>query len=125
MLYSGLMMASTMDIEGTYQRGFGFRCEGRYAEAKAEFSKVLASSPGHIQSLHQLGLIQGFEGDFDGSMATLVGLAQKAPSNLDIKYDLAMTQMMLGMYEEACMLLKQILAADPSHEKALQQATYC
>ena len=56
-----------MDIEATYQRGFESRCHGQYEDAKKEFAKVLASDPTHLKSLHQLALIMGFEGDFDGS----------------------------------------------------------
>lgn len=115
----------TMDIEQTYQQGFQLRCEGRYTEAQEAFQTVLASNPSHVDSRHQMALIQGFLGDFDGSLASLSQLAAQYPANLNIKYDLAMTQMMLGMYEEACGLLRQILSVDPMHEKALQQTTYC
>ncbi|AIE83595.1 tetratricopeptide repeat protein [Fimbriimonas ginsengisoli] len=115
----------TMDIEQTYQLGFQLRCDGRYAEAKQVFERVLSANPGHIDSLHQVALIKGFEGDFDGSLADLEKLSAQSPQNLTIRYDLAMTQMMLGMYEEACSNLRYILSVNPTHEKALQQSTYC
>jgi len=115
----------TMDIEETYQLGFQMRCDGRYAEAKQQFERVLRAKPNHVDSLHQMALIAGFEGDFDGSLASLTKLSAGAPGNLNIRYDLAMTQMMLGMYEEACGNLRHILSVDPNHEKANQQATYC
>ena len=115
----------TTDIEQAYQRGFQLRCNGSYAEARIELQKVLRAEPSHADALHQIGLIQGFEGDFDGSLATLQTLSTKYPANLAVRYDLAMTQMMLGMYEEACANFRSILAVDPIHEKALQQITYC
>jgi len=115
----------TMDIEQTYQLGFQLRCDGRYPEAKQVFQRVLAAQPSHLESLHQMALILGFEGDFDGSLASLAKLSAQYPNNLNIRYDLAMTQMMLGMYEEACANLQFILRVDPTHEKANQQATYC
>lgn len=114
-----------MEIEGIYQRGFELRCEGNYPEAKACFQQVLGMDAGHINARHQMALILGFEGDFDGSLASLEALSNQYPANLDVRYDFAMTQMMLGMYEEACANLKFILAKDPSHAKALQQVTYC
>jgi hypothetical protein len=49
----------------------------------------------------------------------------QSPQNLNVRYDLSMTQMMLGMYEEACQNLRYILSINPAHEKALQQAAYC
>lgn len=118
-------MATTMDAEALYQRGFQLRCEGRYAEAKAAMLQVLSMDPTHRKALHQLGLIQGFEGDFDGSLATLTTLSARFPSDLEIRYDLAMTQLMLGMLDEGCANLKYILSIDPTHEKALQQSIYC
>jgi tetratricopeptide (TPR) repeat protein len=114
-----------MEIEGLYQRGFELRCEGNYPEAKACFQRVLALDPSHVNTRHQMALIIGFEGDFDGSLSALETLTNQYPNNLEVRYDFAMTQMMLGMYEEACANLKFILAKDPSHAKALQQATYC
>jgi len=132
MLYSnagadprGREQAMTMDIEQTYQSGFQLRCDGRYDEAKLAFQRVLAVDPGHIDARHQMALIAGFVGDFDGSLAALEGLCRQAPANLNVKYDLAMTQMMLGMYDEACANFREILAKNPKHEKALQQITFC
>lgn len=112
------------DLEAAYQRGFQCRCEGRYAEARIELQRVLASDPTHINARHQLGLIQGFEGDFDGSLATLASLAKVAPRNTEVLYDLAMTQMMLGMYDEACQNFRAILQIDPGNEKATKQLAY-
>ncbi len=114
-----------MDIEQTYQQGFQLRCDGNYGAARQALERVLAADPGHVDARHQIGLIEGFEGDFDGSLATLTELARLYPNNLGLLYDLAMTQMMLGMYEEACANLRQILSVNPTQEKALQQTTYC
>jgi Flp pilus assembly protein TadD len=118
-------MATAMGIEELYQQGYQARCNGQYGEAKLYLQRVLQLEPTHMDAQHQMGLIQGFEGDFDGSLATLTGLSLKNPNNLEILYDLAMTQMMLGMYDEACGNLQRILAINPTHEKALQQSAYC
>jgi cytochrome c-type biogenesis protein CcmH/NrfG len=115
----------TMDIEQTYQEGFQLRCDGRYPEATQAFQRVLAKDPNHVPTRHQMALIAGFQGDFDGSLAALQALTVQVPNNLDVRYDLAMTQMMLGMYEEACANLRMILQVNPNHEKAQQQAAFC
>lgn len=114
-----------MDIEDLYQKGFQQRCDGNYPDAKATLSRVLAVDPNHVNARHQLALILGFEGDFDGSLAALEALSRQFPQNLDVRYDFAMTQMMLGDYEAACVQLKFILSVNPNHEKAKQQAIYC
>ena len=114
-----------MDIEALYKQGFDLRCSGQYPEARQVLSRVLATNPNHVGARHQIALIQGFEGDFDGSLAALDALSRQNPQDIDVRYDLAMTQMMLGMYEEACGNLKRILAVAPAHDKAAQQVIYC
>lgn len=118
-------MSVTMDITELYQRGFELRCEGRYAEAEVLFRQVLAVDPLHPDSTWQIGLIQGFLGDFDGSIATLQTVVAQHPTHVDARYDYAMTMMMLGMIDEACAEFKEVLRQSPNHEKALQQAAYC
>lgn len=115
----------SMNVEEIYQKGFAFRCNGQYAEAKVEFQKVISMEPNHIKARLQLGLIQGFEGDFDASLATLAALSAEIPNDLDVRYELAMTQLMLGDFDAGCANIRYILAIDPSHEKANQQAAYC
>lgn len=114
-----------MNDEEIYRKGFEYRCNGQYAEAKAEFQRVLATNPRHIKARMQIGLIMGFEGDFDGSMAALAELCTENPNDLDVRYELAMTQLMLGDFDAGCTNIRYILAVDPMHEKALQQAAYC
>lgn len=122
MLYS---VTAEMQDEELFENGFELRSCGKYAEAREVLAELLRRDPRHVGALHQIALIQGFEGDFDGSLAALDALATANPQNVDVRYDLAMTQMMLGMYEEACSNLKQILAAHPDHDKASQQVVYC
>jgi Flp pilus assembly protein TadD len=117
-------MADTAEIESLYKQGFEARCAGNYGLAKLYLESVVAQSPTHVNARHQLGLIQGFEGDFDGSLETLQKIAAENPDNVEVRYDLAMTQMMLGMNDEAEMNFRNILAKEPTHEKALQQLAY-
>lgn len=70
-------------------------------------------------------MIQGFEGDFDGSIETLRLVVESHPNHIGARYDYAMTMMMLGMIDEACAEFKEVLRQNPTHEKALQQIAYC
>lgn len=81
--------------------------------------------PGHANASWQLGVVIGFEGDFDGSIAALEAVVKAHPNHQDGRYDLAMTQMMLGMQDEACANFHEILRQNPGHEKAKQQTVYC
>ena len=114
-----------MDVQEAYERGFALRCEGRYGEAKMAFQQALAADPLHVKSLWQLALIQGFEGDFDGSLESLKRIKDKDPTNVDVINDLAMTYMMLGYSDEACAEFHAILALNPDHENAQRQIKFC
>lgn len=114
-----------MSVDEIYDQGFQARCEGRYPEAKECFNRVLQMQPGHINASLQNALILGFEGDFDGSLASLDALSKANPANQDVRYELAMTQIMLGMNDEACANFHEVLRQNPGHEKAKQQIVYC
>lgn len=114
-----------MNAQELYEKGFDLRCSGAYGEARAIFQQVLGLEPGHADARWQMGLIEGFEGDFDGSIATLSKLVEEIPTHTNARYDLAMTMMMLGMDEEACAQFQEVLRQNPTHEKALQQIVYC
>ncbi len=114
-----------MNIEALYNQAFQLRCNGQYAEAQSLLQRVLSMDPNHVNARHQMALIVGFIGDFDGSADQLARLSAQFPNNLQVRYDLAMTQMMLGMQDEACANFNAILRIDPTHEGALQQSAYC
>ena len=114
-----------MTVEELYLQGFTHRCEGRYHDARRAFAELLARDPQHADSHWQMGLIQGFEGDFDASLITLQGIVDKHPQHVHARYDLAMTLTMLGMQEEACEQFRAILHIDPNHENAKRQLVYC
>ena len=71
-----------------------------------------------------MGLIQGFEGDFDGSIATLQAVVNEYPDAVAVRYDLAMSQQMLGYEEEAVSNFLEVLRRDPNHENAQKQLAY-
>ena len=114
-----------MDANQLYEQGFQLRCDGQYGAARMIFEQVLAQNPDHTDSKWQIGLIQGFEGDFDGSLETLHKIVSQNPQHENARYDLAMTMMMLGMADEACAHFHEILRTNPDHEKARQQVVYC
>jgi tetratricopeptide (TPR) repeat protein len=117
-------MTGVLNTDEHYQRAFELRCEGRYAEAKDILTAVLRTEPTHRDARWQMGLIKGFEGDFDGSLADLAALVAEYPSVPKIRYDLAMTQMMLGSYEEAKANFSEVLRQQPDHEQAAIQLSY-
>lgn len=114
-----------MSVEAVYNEGFQLRCEGQYRQARAAFERVIAQEPSHVQARWQLALIQGFEGDFEGSLEALKALAEEEPENQDVLNDLGMTYMMLGFTDEACVAFRRLIAVNPDHENANRQIVYC
>jgi tetratricopeptide (TPR) repeat protein len=117
-------MTGVLKTDELYQRGYDLRCEGRYAEAREALMGVLREDPTHTDARWQLGLIKGFEGDFEGSLIILEALVDQHPDATEIRYDLAMTQMMLGMFDDARRHFEIVLAKDPTHKQAAAQLTY-
>ena len=117
-------MSATDTVGEAYNRGFQLRCEGKYREAKLAFGEVLRINPRHLDARWQMGLIQGFEGDFDGSLSTLQNLANENPREAKVLNDLAMTQQMLGYEDEAAENFRRVLAIEPGHENATKQLSY-
>ena len=114
-----------MDAQELYEKGFQLRCEGAYGDAKDVFRQVLDLNLDHADTLWQLGLIKGFEGDFDGSIEALKAVVDEYPNHVGARFDYAMSLMMLGREAEACEQLREVLRQDPSHEKAKQQTVFC
>ena len=114
-----------MDEQELYEQGFQLRCEGACGEAKNIFGQVLESNPDHADTLWQLGLIKGFEGDFDGSIEALKAVVEANPNHVGARFDYAMSLMMIGHEAQACEQFREVLRQDPSHEKAKQQTVFC
>src|SRR5438067_1037541 len=98
------------------ERGIAFKIDGRYEEAVAELDQLLSEDPNSSDGHHQMGLVQGFVGDFDLSLEHLQRAVTLAPARIDIRTDLALTYSMLGMYEEAAVEFKEVLVREPGNK---------
>ena len=78
-----------------------------------------------LYARHINALKLGFDGDFAGSISKLQELVDEFPDEVEPLYDLAMTQMLVGQFEEACSNLKAVSKKEPNHAKALLQVIYC
>lgn len=115
-----------MGANEIYEEAFQARCNGDYDTARALLKQVLAEVPNHADARWQFGLIQQFaDGDFDGSADTLKAVVRDNPQHVHARFDLGMTYMMLGMMDEACAEMREVLRLDPNHERARDQVAYC
>jgi Flp pilus assembly protein TadD len=107
-----------------YQRGCELMNNGQYGEALAEFEAVLASAPDHAKTVMKMGLIRGFVGEFDESIQVLERARTMDPADVDIRNNLALTYVMLGMQEEAKTEFTSVLEIDPGNAVALRNLSF-
>jgi len=86
---------------------------------------MVPSEPESFEDRHLRALSAGFHGDEEGSLAAVQALVDERPDHELARYDLAMIQMMLGMYEEACANLRRLLEINPNFERARVQMSFC
>lgn len=99
------------------ERGIAYKIEGDYDAAMDELKQALKEEPENGEVHHQIGLVLGFIGEFDESIATL----QKAASfdsSVVILNDLALTYAMIGMDDEAKGGFEEVLRRDSGNEVA-------
>lgn len=118
------MQQQAMGTEELYDYAFQLRSEGRYTESKTELKKLLTMEPRHLKGLWLWGLIQGYEGDFEGSIRTLQKLVDLWPDVPDLRYDLAMTQVMIGESDAAYINFQEVLRQQPEHLNAKRQISF-
>ena len=106
------------------ERAIAFKIDGRYDEAATELKQLLEEDPNSSDGHHQLGLVQGFIGDFDLSLEHLQRAVVLAPARIDMRTDLALTYSMLGMYDEAAVEFKEVLAREPENKRALESLQF-
>jgi len=109
---------SAESVEERLQRGIARKIAGEYPEAERELRAVLAAVPDHGIAHHELALVLGFTGDFDGSLAELSRAVELLPKEIKPRLDLAKTQCMLGEYEAAKQSFQAVLDADPENDEA-------
>jgi tetratricopeptide (TPR) repeat protein len=106
------------------EQAIALKIEGNYDAAVACLKEILAENPNQSEAHHQLGLVYGFTGEFDASLEELEAAVSLDGGNLGTRIDLAKTQAMLGMYEEARSGFEYVLAIEPGNEVAKQQLSF-
>lgn len=106
------------------ERAITLKIEGDYDAAVAALKAILADEPDLSEAHHQLGLVYGFTGEFDESLAELERAVSLDGTDLTTRLDLAKTYAMLGMYDEARAGFEHILSEEPDNEVAKQQLSF-
>jgi tetratricopeptide (TPR) repeat protein len=115
---AGSPAAASVESELAFHRGVVAYGEGRYAEARADFEKVLAEDPRDTAAIHYLGLITLAQDDPGGAIAIFERGLGIEPDNKDLRFDLGTAQLEAGQLEAAAATLDQVIAAEPDRAKA-------
>ncbi|MCX6359097.1 MAG: hypothetical protein NT029_04795 [Armatimonadetes bacterium] len=105
-------------------RAIQLKQDGQYEPAMDEIRLALQDSPDCPEALHQMGLIQGFTGEFDESIATLAQAVQADPRSVKYRLDLALSYSMLGMVDEAKQEFNGVLLLDPGNDTATKNLAF-
>jgi len=122
-LLSGPLVLSTaadasVESELAFHRGVVAYGEGRYAEAREQFERVLEEEPRDPAAIHYLGLIAQETGDAEQAVRHFRRAADLAPEDLDLRVDLASALLEVGRPQEAQEVLVRILEENADHPHA-------
>lgn len=93
--------------------------EGRWPQAQQLFQAVLAAAPGHLPSLHLLGLIALQTGQASAAADCFRRAVAVNPDNPELHSLLGSALHALGRLDEAVACQRRALALDPRHGMAL------
>jgi YaiO family outer membrane protein len=105
-------------LETTLERARKLREEGRFAQSEALYREALALSPGNADVLVALGLVAGFQQDFDEAEGFFRASLERAPDYLDARLGLARLALWRGDLAEARTLVDAIAAQHPDNTEA-------
>lgn len=116
--------SSEAALDVVFQRAVEAKINGDYDTAEALLHEVLAAASTRADAYRELGLVLGFTGRFDESIAALERAVELDPSDLKGRNDLALSYSMLGMYDEAKAEFERVLEKDPENTVALRNIVF-
>lgn len=105
-------------LETTLQRARKLREEGRFAEAEALYREALALSPDDADVLVALGLVAGFQQDFDEAERFFRAALERAPNYLDARLGLVRLALWRGDLAGARILVGAVMTEHPDNTEA-------
>lgn len=107
------------DAESYYDEGLTASVKGELERAAAHFEKAIRLDNSMAVAYHQLGRCYTRMGEYKKAVKLLTQVAQKRPTLLAARLDLATALLGLGMYNEARKQLHGVLSVQAGNVKAL------
>lgn len=111
-------LRASVESELAFHRGVAAYGEGRWAEARSQFERVLVEDPEDVAALHYLGLIAQAEGNPEEASRLYRRALDHAPEDTDLRFDLGTSLLELGRAEEARQSFDEVLAREPNRARA-------
>ncbi len=112
------------DLDGLLAQADQFRINGEYEKAQPLYEKILSQDDSIAAAWNGLGHCQLNTGFFEESIASYEKAWQLAPDELKYGNHLGKALCMIGEYERAKQVFKEVLAKDPENQEALEQLAY-
>lgn len=107
-LWRKLVTRKPWDLDARYQLGAAMWATGDGAAAEKQLVQVTSKKPDHLPARRVLVLIHASRSDTTKLVSELEAIANRAPTDLDVKADLATAYGALGQWEKASKALEQI-----------------
>ena len=107
-LWRALVTRKPWDLDARYELGAAMWNTGNAAAAEAQLLQVTAKKPDHLAARRVLVLIHSSRSDTTKLVTELEAIAQRAPTDLDVKADLATAYGALNQWDKATKALEQI-----------------
>ena len=115
---SEILAAGAASLQTTRNLGKAYYEQGKYAEAAAEFRKVVASGRALATDHANLGMALMQANQFDAALGELTTARQMAPKNVAIWYNLGILYKHELRYPDATVALRRVTEADPDDPSA-------
>ncbi|MFO0555260.1 MAG: tetratricopeptide repeat protein [Polyangiaceae bacterium] len=106
------------EIEESIGRAVELMQAGRFGEADALFTEVLAGAPEQPDALHFAGLSRHAQGDLEGAISLLERATAAAPAHADAFNNLGSIYLQAGRAEDAERAFRAVLALQPESAAA-------
>jgi tetratricopeptide (TPR) repeat protein len=102
----------------TFDRAVADLLTGRYEAAEHGFLEILKSSPEHVASLENLGLVYARTNRLDQAVKTYRRALDLSPGNTTVLLNLGLAYMKLRSYRQALDTFQVLVKADPANRMA-------
>jgi Flp pilus assembly protein TadD len=113
-----LVAPAQEDADMWNERGLILKQEGRYDEAADAFGRALASDPGHLEAMNNLGRVHFVAGRYSEAAALFEKVLRRTPHAVGTKKNLAAAYARMGRYQDAVSVLQSAVASAPGDAQA-------